>query len=203
MAHGYKALNQGTYYSYFVPAAKRYNLTCYQVNGSNIYGNANATAHTTARQAVDNGDLVIACMGKGLWTRSGHFVLVYGIEGNMVYINDPASTKMARTHGNYLVFKTQVKYYWIIKKPSWATKEDEIDMTKDEVREFIKAEVASQMGLIQDAQHKADTAPEPKWSKLEGHWQRAIEKDLTDGTMPERAAKRDEVIAWLGRLGLI
>lgn len=118
LAHGYKALGQGTYYGYFVPAAKRYNLTCYQLNGASIYGNANSSHHVTAKNAVDNGDLVIACMGKGTWTRSGHYVLLWGIEGNMVYINDPASTALNRTRGNYLVFKQQVKYYWVIKRPA-------------------------------------------------------------------------------------
>lgn len=118
LKNGYKAPHQGTYYSYFVPAAKRYGLTCFRVNTANIYNNPNSSAHTTAKNYLDNGDFVIACMGEGLWTSSGHYVLVYGIEGNMVYINDPASSKIARTHGNYLVFKQQVKYYWVIKRPS-------------------------------------------------------------------------------------
>lgn len=125
LAHGYKAPHQGTYYGYFVPAAKRYNLTCYQINSASIYGNANSSAHATAKNAVDNGDFVIACMGKGLWTSSGHYVLVWGIEGNMVYINDPASSKVARTRGNYLVFKQQVKYYWVIKRPANRPLEDQ------------------------------------------------------------------------------
>lgn len=126
LAHGYKAPHQGTYYSYFVPAAKRYNLTCIQLNGASIYGNQNSQHHATAKNYLDNGDLVIACMGKGLWTRSGHYVLLYGIEGNMVYINDPASSNVARTHGNYLVFKQQVKYYWVIKRPAHIPVTDEI-----------------------------------------------------------------------------
>ena len=118
LSHGYKYPNQGTAYGYFVPAAKRYNLTCYQLNSVSIYNNANSQHHATAKNAVDNGDFVIACMGKGLWTKSGHYVLVWGIEGNMVYINDPASSSLARTRGNYLVFKQQVKYYWVIKRPA-------------------------------------------------------------------------------------
>ena len=118
LKNGYKCLNSGTYYSYFVPAARRYGLSCTQLNGASIYNNANSSYHAMAKQAVDNGDFVIACMGKGLWTRSGHYVLLWGIEGNMVYINDPASSKVARTRGNYLVFKQQVKYYWVIKRPA-------------------------------------------------------------------------------------
>ena len=117
LAHGYKYPNQGTAYTYFKPAAARYGLTCTQITPGYIYGNANSPYHAQAKQALDNGDFVIACMGKGTWTRSGHYVLVWGIEGNMVYINDPASTSLVRTRGNYLVFKQQVKHYWIIKRP--------------------------------------------------------------------------------------
>jgi hypothetical protein len=117
LSHGYKYPHQGTAYTYFKAAAARYGLECRQITPGYIYGNANSPYHAQARQALDNGDFVIACMGKGTWTRSGHYVLVWGIEGNIVYINDPASTKLVRTRGNYLVFKQQVKHYWIIKRP--------------------------------------------------------------------------------------
>ena len=117
LAHGYKYSHQGTAYTYFEPAAARYGLTCTQITPGYIYGNANSPYHAQAKQALNNGDFVIACMGKGTWTRSGHYVLVWGIEGNMVYINDPASTSLVRTRGNYLVFKQQVKHYWIVKRP--------------------------------------------------------------------------------------
>lgn len=198
--HGYKYPHQGTAYTYFAAAAKRYGLTCKQITPAYIYGNANSPYHAQVKAALDNGDLVIACMGKGLWTSSGHYVLVYGISGNVVYINDPASSRVVRTQGSYALFKRQVKLYWIIKNPK---KGDEVDMTKEEVRDLIKSEVASQLGLVQDAQAKKDRAAEPDWSKKEGHWHRATEKKITDGKEPERAAKRDEVIAWLGRLGLL
>lgn len=200
LAHGYKYPHQGTAYPYFAAAAKRFGLTCKQITPAYIYGNANSPYHAQVKAALDNGDLVIACMGKGLWTSSGHYVLVYGISGNVVYINDPASSRAVRTQGSYALFKRQVKLYWIIKNPK---KGDEVDMTKEEVRDLIKSEVASQLGLVQDAQAKKDRAAEPDWSKKEGHWQRATEKKITDGREPERAAKRDEVIAWLGRLGLL
>lgn len=117
LSHGYKFLNQGTAYTYFRPAAARYGLECTQITPGYIYGNSNSPYHEQAKRALDNGDFVIACMGKGTWTRGGHYVLVWGVEGNIVYINDPASTKLIRTRGNYLVFKQQVKHYWIIKRP--------------------------------------------------------------------------------------
>ena len=136
LAHGYKAPRQGTYYGYFVPAAKRYGLKARQLSWTNIYGNWKSPLHEEARKAVEDGHLVIACMGKGLWTSSGHYVLVWKVQGNIVYINDPASTRAVRTQGDYNLFKTQVKYYWVIERPE--TMKEELDMTKEEVLEIVK-----------------------------------------------------------------
>lgn len=135
-AHGYKSKGGGTFHSYFAAAAARYGLTSRQLNGASIYGNANSMYHGVAKAAVDRGDLVIACMGKGLWTRSGHFVLVWKIEGNTVFINDPASTRAERTRGDYAVFKRQVKYYHVITHPAQVP-EKEADMTEAEVRKIV------------------------------------------------------------------
>ena len=138
LKNGYKAKGQGTYYSYFPPAAKRYGLDCRQLNHASIYGNNGAVCHTTAREAVLNGDLVIACMGPGNWTRSGHFVLAWWIdrEKDVVYINDPASTKTARTRGSYSLFVKQVKYYFVIKRPAAAPEKEE-DMTEQQVTDIV------------------------------------------------------------------
>lgn len=121
LAHGYKAPHQGTYYGYFVPAAKRYGLSCTQLNGASIYGNSASPYHAQAKAAIERGDLVIACMGKSIWTSSGHYVTVWDIRGSTIYINDPASSKLARTQGDYNTFKKAVKYYWVIKNPGKST----------------------------------------------------------------------------------
>lgn len=44
---------------------------------------------------------------------------------------------------------------------------------------------------------------EPEWSQRQGHWQAATLAGVVDGTEPERAVKRDELAAVLGRLGLL
>ena len=139
LAHGYKAPHSGTYYGYFEPAGKRFGLKVYRLNYSNLYGNSKSAYHAQARDALDRGDLVIACMGKGNWTRSGHYVLVYGVESGTIYINDPASTKTSRTRGSYGLFKQQVKYYWVIEKPvsDSGPKKEEHDMTEKDVIEII------------------------------------------------------------------
>lgn len=194
LSHGYKAPHSGTYYGYFVPAAKRYGLTCHRLNTSNIYGNSGSVHHNTVRDALDRGCLVIACMGKGNWTRSGHYVLIYAIDSKagVVYINDPASTKTVRVHGNYSVFRTQVKYYWVIDPPK---EEENLDISK------VTNEEAYAL-LMKAMQHIKDQ-PEPEWSQQEGHWKNATEKGVVDGKNPEGYAKRDEVMAILGRLNLL
>ena len=57
--------------------------------------------------------------------------------------------------------------------------------------------------LMQKAELHAKTIPEPSWSREEGHWAEATAAGIVDGTSPERPMKRDEVIAVLGRNGLL
>ena len=114
LSHGYKVFNQGTKYSYFEASAKRYNLTCKQLNYSSIYHLPDNNIHDQVKDAMNNGCLAIACMGKGKWATTGHFVLVYKIEDDTVYINDPASSDLLRTAVNYTDFKNDVKHYFLI-----------------------------------------------------------------------------------------
>lgn len=190
LAHGYKAPHQGTYYGYFVPAAQRYGLQCWRVNTANIYGNAASPHHETARKALENGRFVIACMGKGLWTRSGHYVLVWKIEGNTVYINDPASTRAERTRGDYALFKKQVKYYWVIQGPE--AKKEEPDMTEKETRRIAEEAASRALGkadqMIKDAT-RGLSAPiiYKTFEDLPENWGRAtvqklLDRDLIEGT---------------------
>ena len=202
LAHGYKAPRQGTYYGYFEPAGARYGLEVDRLNWTNIYGRATSPHHETVKEAIERGDLVIACMGKGNWTSSGHYVLVWDIRGETIYINDPASTKAHRVRGDYALFKKQVKYYWVVKRPEHRKEED--DMTIEDVKKYINSlsnEEAYE--LMMKAMRHAATLPEPDWSKQEGHWAKAKQTGLVDGTGPERPVKRDEFIAVLGRLGLL
>ena len=172
LAHGYKAPRQGTYYGYFVPAAARYGLKARQLSWTTIYGNSKSPLHEEARKAVEAGHLVIACMGKGLWTSSGHYVLVWKIQGNIVYINDPASTRAVRTQGDYNLFKTQVKYYWVIERPEHM--KEEPDMTEKEVRELLEEY------LPQNEPAKYDTIEEiPDWGQATVR--KLLDKKLLEG----------------------
>lgn len=205
LSHGYKAPHQGTYYGYFAPAAARYGLKCRMLNGASIYGKSSSAYHAQAKKHLESGGLVIACMGKGNWTSSGHFVLVYDIQGDTIYINDPASTATRRTMGSYALFRQQVKYYFLVDAPKGGKKpepkEDELDMTIDEMISKMTNEQA--YTLMQKAQNHASTLPEPVWSQTEGHWARATADGTVNSGNPEGLIKRDELIAVLGRKGLV
>lgn len=116
LENGYKALRSGTYYSYFVPQLAQYDIECERLNFSNIYGKPKAKEHDIVKEYLEKGHMVIACMGKGLWTKSGHYILAWGIEDGYVLINDPNSKSANKTKAPWETFISQVKYYFVIKE---------------------------------------------------------------------------------------
>ena len=115
--HNYKVKNCGTSYNYPAAQAKAYGVTVRRLNTSNVYGKTTNAVHAEALAELQKGNWLIACMGKGNWTSSGHYIVVYGYEGGMVYINDPASTKAARACNTWTLLRSQVKYYWVVEVP--------------------------------------------------------------------------------------
>lgn len=115
--HNYKVKNSGTSYNFFVPCAAEYGVTVHRLNTSNVYGKPTNAVHAQAMAALQDGNWIIACMGKGLWTSSGHYVVAYGHQNGNVYINDPASSKESRACNKWQTFISQVKYYWVVEVP--------------------------------------------------------------------------------------
>lgn len=137
LKHGYKACKQGTYYSYFVPQFKEHGIACQQLNTANLYGCSNSLIIDKAFGLLKEGYYIIACMGKGTWTNSGHFVLVWW-ENGTVRINDPASAKPERLNGDVSAFRRQIKYLWAVdacahNKNGRAVTDREVDTVKVEL----------------------------------------------------------------------
>ncbi len=200
--HGYKALKQGTYYSYFKPQFAAFGIDCDMLNWTSTYGKPNHENHKKALEMLQQGYYLIALMNKGNWTSSGHFILVWWADGK-IRINDPASTRENRVNGDPYDFKSQVKYYWWVDAREYNNpkkQEDDI-MTGEQIISALTDEQA--YNLLTKAQRHAATLPEPAWSVSEGHWQRAQANGTINGSNPEGLMKRDEVIAVLGRKGLV
>lgn len=188
--NGYKAPNQGTYYTYFVPQGAKYGVKVSQVNTSNIYGSSGAAAsHKRALDAIKAGNYVICCMGKGNWTSSGHFILWYGIDGDQVLVNDPNSTKAGRIKAALSLLQAQVKYYFIVEVADLKaiSEMEEDDMDETTVKKIIN-EVAEGSRDI----------PSP-WAKDAVPW--AVKKGyLSDATNLDGTITKEELATVLFRV---
>lgn len=172
MAHGYKAYHQGTYYSYFAPQLAAYGIECQQVNVASVYhGRGGARGiNASAADAVENGDWVICAMGVGDWTRSGHFVLWYGIRDGCALILDPNSKKASRRKAPLAKFQYQVKFYFRVEVE---------DMTQEKFNQMMDTWLV-QRGL---------KAP-GDWSKPARDW--AYEQGIMTGGAYMRPITREE-----------
>lgn len=99
--------------------------------------------------------------------------------------------------GNYLFGK----YGEIAERVNARLKGEEEDMDINKLLSEMTNEQAYE--LVKKAEIHAATLPDDDWSKKEGWWEKAQEAGVSDGTSPVRHMKRNEVVAILGRLGLL
>lgn len=109
----------GTYYSGMVKALKHYGYSdAIQLNNVNIYGKTNTSYVNNFLKKMRSGKYIgIACMGKSIWTTSGHYVFIYKVTNKYIYIYDPWSTKAECEKTTRVKWEKYVKYLFIFKKP--------------------------------------------------------------------------------------
>lgn len=161
LAHGYKALRQGTYYSYFRPQLAAHGIECKQLLSSRIINQPSHPIHEQVKEYLAQGYYVIALMGPGTWTSSGHFVLLWGWD-DKVRINDPASTKDKRLNGDPATFKNEARCYWLVDARSYNNGEDDDEMTQDQFNKMMAEYEASK-------NPKPDSTP-ADWEKAGVEW---------------------------------
>ena len=99
--------------------------------------------------------------------------------------------------GNYLFGK----YGEIAERVNARLKGEDEDMDINKLLSEMTNEQAYE--LVKKAEIHAATLPDDDWSRQEGWWEKAQEAGVSDGTSPVRHMKRNEVVAILGRLGLL
>lgn len=121
VAHGYKTSAPGkTKDGFFTKFPAKYGIKSTKVNSGSLKAMSKSTAakyHARAKEAVKNGDWVIAFMSPGTWTHHGHFILWYDIEGTRALVRDPNGTKASKTRNKVSVLQAQAWRYWIISVP--------------------------------------------------------------------------------------
>lgn len=165
LEHGYKALNQGTYYGYFKPQFETFEIECEMLSWQSSYGKPEHDNHRKAFELLRQGFYIIALMGKGLWTSSGHFVVLWWQDGK-VRINDPASTKSARLNGDLETFKAQAKYYWWVDARKYNRESEDEEMDAEKIREIVREELET------IEKEKKDQEPNPNWGGEARDWAR-------------------------------
>lgn len=173
VAHGYKALKQGTYYSYFKPQMAAYGIQCEQLLGSRILNQPNHPIHEKVRGYLRQGDWIIALMGPGTWTKGGHFVLVWAWDSK-VWILDPASSADKRLNGDPDTFRREVRCYWRVDARDYNNEEDDMDIDK-----MTDAEVLQLGKRLQAVMGKQSVSP-----ALARELAEAKTRGITDGTSP-------------------
>lgn len=149
LSNGFKAYHQGTYYAFIMQYLNKYKISAQLLTQSNIYHKPNDTAHKEALKAIEEGDWIICCMGKGHWTSSGHFILWYANDGVNALIRDPNSTKTTRTKAKISLLQNEVKYYWRVKVQKYL--EDKEVVTERPIELFGKNVITD--GILKDGRN--------------------------------------------------
>lgn len=105
--NGYRTANSGTGWGFFSSIGNKYGLTT-----EDLGKDTNAVAASLAA-----GKPVIASMGKGVFTKSGHYIVLSGTDANgNILVNDPASTERSQRSWPLSVFANQGKNFWAFSK---------------------------------------------------------------------------------------
>lgn len=99
--------------------------------------------------------------------------------------------------GNYLFGK----YGEIAERVNARLKGEDEDMDINKLLSEMTNEQAYE--IIRKAEFHAETLPDDEWSEKEGWFKKAVDIGVSDGSGPVRHMKRNEVMAILGRLGLL
>ena len=91
---------------------------------------------SSIRAILDNGGVVICSMGRGDFTTSGHYILIYGYDSEGLLINDPNCVSRSGRHWSFEDLKYQIKNIWAyMPEGKSAVSESSITVRYQDIRE--------------------------------------------------------------------
>lgn len=103
--HGYMTVGHGTIWDGITKCLEHYGINDIKIS----------TDKETVKKALKKNNFAIPLMGRGLWTKGGHFITAYYVdEKGYIYISDPASGAAARQKNTFERFWRESKRTWLI-----------------------------------------------------------------------------------------
>lgn len=106
MENGYYVEGTGTSWGLMEDIAKLYGIKV-----SSISSTAN-----NMRAVLDNGGIIICAMGKGDFTTSGHYIVIYGYDNEGFMVNDPNCVARSGRRWTFSEIEYQIKSIWVYDK---------------------------------------------------------------------------------------
>lgn len=106
MENGYYAQGSGTAWTLMMDMPKLYDIKVTEVSSS----------ERNIKAALDSGNIVVCAMGRGYFTTSGHFIVVYGYDKDGFIVNDPNCVARSNERWTFSEIQYQIKNIWAYKK---------------------------------------------------------------------------------------
>lgn len=151
--HGWKYANQGTAYNYFAPQFAAFGIDCFQLSWTNVYHKPDHKIHDMALDYLNKGYYLIALANPGLWTKSGHYIVIWDFDEKYVYVNDPNSSSSSRSKAPIEKMRNEIKYYWVVDARNHNRPEsikEEPEMTKEEFKQMFREAMTEYRGELRD-----------------------------------------------------
>lgn len=105
MNNGYYMSGTGTKWSLMTEGAAKYGIDSEIIE----------TEQDIMEQSLDEGGFLICSMGKGDFTNSGHFIVIYDYDKEGFKINDPFCLYRSKQVWTYKQIENQIKNIWVLK----------------------------------------------------------------------------------------
>lgn len=115
-AHGYAIPHNGTSWYGIAACIDAFGLDATQLNGANQYGKRGSSYEKRWKELMATGKYYgILLMGKGNFTRGGHYICITKADGDRYYVHDPATSARNGWHP-WEDFAGDVKVFYVIER---------------------------------------------------------------------------------------
>ncbi len=106
MENGYYVEGTGTSWGLMEDVPKLYGIKVSSVSST----------VNNMRAVLDNGGIIICAMGKGDFTTSGHYIVIYGYDNEGFMVNDPNCAARSGRRWTFSEIENQIKSIWVYDK---------------------------------------------------------------------------------------